>query len=115
MGAHLFQAIDYFFKHASLPVSWGKTHIVLLITKNASSKRDFDYKSISLYNVCYIVISKLLSNSLKFVIHKLLGPEESGFLASRSIVDNILALQEVALPWSMTLLAPLGLKSLMIC
>ena len=64
VGEHLFRAIDYFFKSASLPVSWRKTYIAL-IPKIIPFNKATDFRPISLYNVNYKIISKILSNRLK--------------------------------------------------
>lgn len=50
-----------------------------------------NFKLISLCNVSYKVISKILSNGLKLDIYKLVDSEQFGFLSSRSIHDNIIA------------------------
>ena len=78
-----------------LPNAWGKTYVVV-IPKSKFPKTVLIYRFISLCNVCYGIISKLLSNRLKAVIHKLISFKQSGFLASRSTADIIVALQEVA-------------------
>lgn len=38
----------------------------------------------------YKVISKILTNHLKNVIHKLVGPEQSNFLSCYSTFNNII-------------------------
>lgn len=42
------------------------------------------------------LISKISTNWLKRVISNLIGPEQNGFLAGKSFVDNILAIQQIA-------------------
>lgn len=69
---------------------------IVLTPKINNPNKISDFRSISFGNVCYKVISKLLSNWLKLIIHKLIGKEQSGFLATKSTVDNILVMQEVA-------------------
>ena len=54
-----------------------------------------DFETISLCNVCYKAISKLLSNHLK-KLYLLIGLEQSGFFLQRYFMDNIMAIQEVA-------------------
>lgn len=54
-----------------------------------------DFRPISLYIVSYKIVSKILTNRLNSVMHKLVGPEQSGFMASRSTFHNIIAVHEI--------------------
>lgn len=38
----------------------------------------------------------MLANRLKIVIHKLIGPEQSGFIPGQGTFDNIIACQQIA-------------------
>lgn len=95
IGGHLFNAISYFFNTGSLPHSWGKTYVALdpKIAHPISVK---DFRPISLCNVCYKLISKILDNRLKLVIHTLIGPERSGFIHGCGAIDSIIIGQEIA-------------------
>lgn len=90
----MFKDISHFFQTATLPTSWGKTYVVL-IPKKECPNRVADYRP-SLCNVCYKIVSKILSNRLKNMIHKLVGMEQCGFLAGRSTFYNIIAIQEIS-------------------
>lgn len=78
-----------------MPLSWGRT-FVTLIPQNDSQQLVTDFYPISLCNVSYKVITKILANHLKNVISKLVGHEQSAFLVGRSTFDNIIAAQEIA-------------------
>ncbi|XP_039120948.1 uncharacterized protein LOC120257557 [Dioscorea cayenensis subsp. rotundata] len=91
---HLFEAINFFFIHSVIPASWGRTYI-MLIPKKDNPSFVTDYRPISLCNVCYKIITKILANRLKFVLPKLIGIEQAGFVSGHCPFDNIIALQEV--------------------
>lgn len=48
----------------------------------------FEFHPISLYNVVYEIISKMLSNRLHMVIRELVDEAQSVFIANRLITDN---------------------------
>ncbi|XP_039136968.1 uncharacterized protein LOC120274488 [Dioscorea cayenensis subsp. rotundata] len=95
LGDSLVSAIHYFFDNSHLPASWGRT-FVTLVPKVANPSLVSDFRPISLCNVCYKIISKILTNRLKPVLPTLVGREQAGFLSDRGAFDNILAVQEVA-------------------
>lgn len=94
IGAHLFRVVKHFFLHSSLPRTWGQTYTAF-ISKQHSPNLVSNYRPISMYNVCYKIISKLLANRLKVILHKLINPEQCSFVLGMSSVDNILVALEI--------------------
>lgn len=77
-----------------MPKAWDKTYITL-IPKKEHPKSVTDYCPISLCNVAYKIITKMLANHLKNVIDSLVDREQCGFVPSRSLVDSIIAIHEI--------------------
>lgn len=70
-----------------------QTHICL-ISKTERLREMTEFRPISLCNVIYKIISKILCSRLKKILRKLVSETQSAFVARRLISDNILLAEE---------------------
>ncbi|KAG6469541.1 hypothetical protein ZIOFF_070470 [Zingiber officinale] len=94
VGEDVLQVVLDFFRGAELPRGMASTTIVL-IPKVDSAQRWRDFRPISLCNVSYKIISKLMAQRMASVLGKVISPAQSGFVPGRLISDNILMAQEL--------------------
>jgi hypothetical protein len=87
-------AISYFFDTCNLNASINATVIALVPkTKNSISVNDF--RPISLCNVTYKILSKILAKRLKRILPCIISGSQSAFISGRLISDNIIAAYEI--------------------
>jgi len=70
------------------------TNIALIPKGNAQTSMR-DWRPISLCNVFYKLISKVLANRLKVILSKCISDSQSAFVSGRSILYNDMAATEV--------------------
>lgn len=83
--------------HGGLMKEINKTNIVL-ICNNLNPSSPMEFRPISLRNIVYKQISKLMMNRFKCVMSHLISRSQSSFLAGRSICDIIIVVYEVSPP-----------------
>ncbi|GAU20296.1 hypothetical protein TSUD_337770 [Trifolium subterraneum] len=90
----IFSAASTWLERGYFPTSLNDTNICLIPKcDNPTSMKDL--RPISLCNVLYKMISKVLANRLKCCLDKCVSQEQSTFVEGRSILDNSLIATEV--------------------
>lgn len=93
VGEELCSMILTFLHGGNMPADLNHTFVVLIpkVRKPVDMK---DLRPISLYNVSYKLISKVLANWLKSILPSIIDENQSAFVSGRLITDNILLSSE---------------------
>eukprot|EP01018_Ginkgo_biloba_P009696 Gb_25173 [translate_table: standard] len=70
------------------------TTLIALIPKEKNPSTSDRFRPISLCNVYYKIITKLMENRLKGILPKLISEEQGGFVQGKQIADNVILVQE---------------------
>lgn len=94
LKADLVSIVQKFFQSGVIDLQLQETNIAL-IPKKTNPARMTDVRPISLCNVVYKVISKVLANRLKLIIDNIIADSQSAFIHVRLISDNVMIAFEV--------------------
>ncbi|OMO62153.1 reverse transcriptase [Corchorus capsularis] len=76
------------FLNRGVPIPDINHTLVVLVPKCDNPQSPKDFRSISLCNVLFKIISKVLVNRLKMVLPQIIGPNQSAFVLGRQIFDS---------------------------
>ena len=94
MGGQLLEMVQNFFNSGTFDHELNRTNICL-IPKKVKADKLVDFRPISLCNVIYKVIGKLLATRLKKVLPFIISESQAAFVKGRLISDNILVAHEL--------------------
>ncbi|KAL5575717.1 hypothetical protein UlMin_017416 [Ulmus minor] len=94
VGWDLVAAVREFFLSNSMAQRLNESFIVL-VPKKPNPTRMNHFRPISVCNVAYRVITKIIANRLKPLLNRLICPTQNAFVPGRSIHDNSVLVQEV--------------------
>jgi hypothetical protein len=92
VGPKVSKIVLHFLNGARMEENTNATFIALIPKKTAPSVTDF--RPISLCNVSYKIIAKVLANRLKSILPHIISANQSAFIPGRLISDNIVAAYE---------------------
>lgn len=94
ISADLTNMVCEFFAGSQLSKSF--THTYLIAISKVTCLQSFtEMRPINLSNFSCKIIYKLLNTRLDAVIHKVVSPNQTGFLKDRSITENLMLTQEL--------------------
>ena len=89
IGVNICSAVLDCLNNCKIPLEINSTNITL-IPKVKSPELITDFRPISLYNVVYKIVSKVLANRLRAILPSIISENQSAFQGGRVITDNIL-------------------------
>ncbi|GKA68671.1 RNA-directed DNA polymerase, eukaryota, reverse transcriptase zinc-binding domain protein [Tanacetum coccineum] len=94
VGKDVCKAVKEFFGSGKLLKEVNST-VISLVPKLSTPRKVSDFRPISCCNVVYKCISKIIVNRIKGCLDSLVDKNQSAFIPSRQISDNILLSQEL--------------------
>jgi hypothetical protein len=90
IGEKVIEVVQYFFVTGYPLKALNHTFITFILKNDRAHKVEY-FRPISLYNVVYKIITKILSNRMKPFLYTLIKPSQTAFIPNRVIDENIIA------------------------
>ena len=94
VGNDVVKAVTSFFILGSMPKEVNCS-LIVLIPKISNPTSVNHFRPISLCNMVYKIISKLLVDKLRPMLDKIISPTQSAFIPNRWIAENQIIVQEI--------------------
>ena len=94
VGGSVVEEVKKCFETKKVPESLNKTNVAL-IPKIHGPETIGNYRSISLCNTVYKIITKIIVARIRLLLDKLVSPIQSAFVPGREGVDNAIIVQEL--------------------
>lgn len=94
LGASIVAKVDLMFSKREEIMDVNNTNIVL-IPKSDHPETIRDFRPISLCNVIYKILTKVIATRLRRVMPKIISPNQCSFVPGRQGADNIIVAQEI--------------------
>jgi len=94
VGDSVKEEVRKVFTDCKMPEYLNRTNVVL-IPKMAGPKSLGNYRPISLCNIVYKIVTKILVARIRSFLDKLVSPLQSAFMPGRRSVDNAIVVQEI--------------------
>ncbi|PKU86009.1 Putative ribonuclease H protein [Dendrobium catenatum] len=94
IGTHVCKAVKQFFSTGFLPRG-AKATAIVLIPKGSHASNILDYRPISLCNVFYKIIAKIISNRMREVMPFIINSSQAGFIKDRMSTDNVVLASDI--------------------
>ena len=93
MGVEVTKAVLFALNSGTIPKDLNRTYLTL-IPKIQSPRKVTNFRPISLSNVLYRIIAKVLANPLKPLLPQLILETQNAFMSESPITDNIFIAHE---------------------
>ena len=72
---------------------------ITFLPKTSGAERVGDFRPISLSNIIYLIMAKVLTNCLRGLLGTLISPLQSAFIPRRQMVESVVVAKEIIVAW----------------